>query len=725
MKRLIKHSLASAIAVAMLASCNDSANNDTSQSAVKPKLNFVTIVIDDMGYSDMGVFGSEVETPHLDQLAGEGVILSNFYAAATSSVSRSMLFSGKDNHKNGLGSMIETMTRSPRVEQEGQPGYEGILSLETLPFPEVLKDNSYNTLMTGKWHMGGAEEGEEAYYAFNRGFTATKSLLLGGGDIDFMKNADGTFLTEHSDTYGGRKSLYNDNGVESDFTDLPNLTHSTDNFTNSGIALLEGRDKDKPFYLNMSYLAPHAPFQAPKALIDKYVATYSVGWDQIRQERFNRLQQKGYVQQSVTLSPRPGDVKAWNDLTEREKRFEAQRMAIYAAEIDYLDQNVGRLIQHLKDIGEYENTVFFVYSDNGAADVGFAHVPEGIVNHNRVQVNDISETEFTQVLADLGGPASFIGPTTGWGHVVGTPFRDYKGATFDGGTRGAAFVHYAGAKTTGVTSNCLYSVMDIAPTILEMSDTSYPTEYRGKPNGPMDGESMAAVFEGNLNCNIERSIGFELDGISGLRKGDFKLAQGYAEGTHVGLYNVINDPSEQDDLSGSLPGLYSDMKALYQQYATESGVVEINHLYLPDLADSATTTAKIRGGSSPINKADKTFRFKLERSVSADRLISIDGEIRAEAAHVGQFAEVYVNIKDVDSGRTFYLTEVGFVESSDAIAYKTMNMPTMLTLSIVHEALSSTVLNGLNNLEVRIGYTPTGGTLIENTNKPIKITVTQ
>jgi len=727
MKKLIKRSLATAIAVAMLAGCNDNDNNNDNDTKAPEKSapkNFVTIVIDDMGYSDMGVFGSEINTPTLDQLANQGVILPNFYAAATSSVSRSMLYSGKDNHKNGMGTMRELMDRAPRAEQKGQPGYEGVLSLDTLPFPEVLENNNYYTMMTGKWHMGGDEENEEAYYPFNRGFSTTKSALLGGGDLDYMKNAEGTFLTEHAETYDDRISLYNDNGAEADFTNLPNLTHSTQNFTDSAIAMLEGRDKAKPFYLNAAYLAPHGPLQAPKALIDKYAATYSVGWDQIREDRFSRLKQMGYVMPDAELSPRSGVVKAWDDLTDREKRFEAQRMAVYAAEVEYLDQNIGRLIQYLKDIGEYENTVFFVYSDNGAAFQGFAEVPPSMTNHDRVAVNDIPDEEFDQVITTLGSSTSFLEPNVAWGQVSGTPHRGFKGDAFDGGTRGAAFVHYAGAKTTGVKSECLHSVMDIAPTILEMADAKYPTEYRGKPNEPMDGESMAAVLEGDLSCNTDRALGFELAGIKGLRKGDFKLAQANNQGTHLGLYNVVNDPAELNDLSGELPDLYSEMKALYQKYIDENGVVDVNSLYLPDLADSATTTAKIRGGSAPLNLAGKTGPFRVERSFAAAARISIDGEIRAEAAHVGQSATVYVQVKDVDSDRMFYLTESGLVESSGELAYKTMEMPTLLTLSILHGSLSGSVLDGLSNLEVTIGY-DISGMRIENTNKPIKVAITQ
>jgi arylsulfatase len=727
MKKLIQHTLASAIAAALLTGCNDSLGDKSSTTKAK-KPNFVTIVIDDMGYSDLGVFGGEIDTPNLDQLAGDGVILSNFYAAATSSVSRSLLFSGKDNHKNGVGTMRELMKRAPRSEHAGKPGYQGVLSLDTLPFPEVLQDNNYYTMMTGKWHMGGDEENEEDYYPVSRGFSATKSLLLGGGDIDYLVNEEGKFLTEHSDTYGGRKSLYNDNGKESDFSYLTGLTHSTDNFTNSGISMLENRDKDKPFYLNMAYLAPHAPLQAPKALIDKYVPVYSVGWDKIRQQRLERLKQKGYIRSDVALPPRPGNVKAWDDLTAREKQFEARRMAIYAAEVDLLDQNVGRLIKYLKSIGEYENTVFFIYSDNGPADKAFAHVPKGMINHDKVKVNEISRAEFDNVLAELGGSKSFIVPSPGWGNVSAVPFRGFKADSFDGGTRGAAFVHYAKSAAKGRRTDCLYSVMDIAPTILEMADAPYPSTYQGKPNSPMDGISMANIFKGDFSCDKNRSIGFELNGIKAVRKGDFKISQAPNLGNHLGLYNVALDPFEQKDLSTTSPAKYREMLDTYQSYAKRVGVVEINSVYLrEELADATKTTAKIRGGSAIINLAGRTVgNFKRNATYKAAAKVSIAGEIRAEAAHVGKFAKVFVTLTETTSNTKYSLTSTGFVADGGVTSYKDINeMPTMLTLAIFDDVLSTSVFKAGTSSEIVLSYQTADGTTIANTTKPIKIVATK
>ncbi|NJO14611.1 MAG: arylsulfatase [Thioploca sp.] len=695
------------------------------QEVKKP--NFVTIVIDDMGYSDLGVFGGETSTPNLDQLATDGVILTNFYAGATSSPSRAMLFSGKDHHKAGLGNMRENL----RDEQRGQPGYEGVLSLEVLPFPQLLKDNNYRTMMTGKWHLGGEQIGDEKYYPINRGFTDTRAVLLGGGDVDYMINAAGEFITEHHplvDNNGNtiRTSFYNTNGVEFLFEGVPPGTHSTNYYTDMAIKMLDDLNSDEPFYLNISYLAPHMPLQAPKDLIDKYVDVYAVGWEKIREQRFNNLKQLGYISPEVTLAAMPGDVPAWADLSERQKQFEARRMAVYSAEIELLDQNVGRLVEYLKEIGSYENTVFFVYSDNGAANVGFAKPPHGVTRYESDNLDTLSDAEFEQMLADLGGPTSFLAPNSGWASVSGTPFRNYKGDTFDGGTRGAAFVHYYNARASGIRSNCLYSVMDIAPTILDMAGIQYPTEYMGKPNKPMDGVSMNGIFEGNLVCNPERWIGVELDGVKGIRRGNWKLAEGWNMGGGMGLYNVWDDPFEQNDLSAQNPALYQEMLALYQQYAKENNVIEVNILHLPDLVDPNLTAAKIRGGASFVDGAGLPVNYKADASFKPMTQVSVAGEIRPASEHLGMPAIIYAKGSYIMPGEpelTFWMTENGPVLQEGAIPFKIFsNLPPMIPIPIFEGKLSEATI------EVRLGYLLNDNdfefTLIANRDTPIKIKLT-
>ncbi len=702
------------------------------------KPNFVTIVIDDMGYSDMGGFGGEASTPNLDELAANGTILTNFYAGSTSSPSRAMLFSGKDHHKAGMGNMRETM----RPEQRGQPGYEGVLSLDVLPFPQLLKDNSYRTMMTGKWHQGGEHVGEEEYYPSNRGFTDIQAVLIKGGDVDYMIDADGEYLTEHEhhpckDKDGNdRKSCYNTNGEEELFEGVALGTHSTEYYTDMAIKMLDSLNGDKPFYLNVSYMAPHMPMQAPKELIDKYAPLYAVGWEKIREQRLNNLKQRGYISPDTELSEMPGNVPSWEDLSERQKQFEARRMALYAAETDFMDQHIGRLVQYLKDEGLYENTVFFVYSDNGAANVGFAQPPHG-VSRPASDLEALSDAEFEQELAKLGTATSWVDPNNGLAAVSSTPFRNYKGDSFDGGFHTAAFVHYNG-KVSGIKSNCLHSVMDIAPTILEMANVEYPTEYKGKPNVPMDGVSMAGIFEGNLVCNPERWIGMELDGAKGIRQGNWKLAQELFTSNEMGLYNTWNDSFEQHNLSAEYPARYEEMLGLYQQYAEENQVIEVNNQGLPNLIEfGQETDALIRGGVSFVDGVDSPVDYvtpyknkdfgKENVSLKPMTWISAAGEIRPASKDIGKSATVYAYAKYTVEGKEpvyFWATEAGVVFSEsgeEIIPFKAdIELPKMVLIPIFDG-----ILDEETDIEVVIAYQLDDGTLIDNVGSPMKVTVTE
>ena len=231
--------------------------------------NFITLVIDDMGFSDLGIYGGEIPTPNIDGLANDGIILSDFYSAPTSTPARAMFFTGMDSHKAGVG----TMKGRLRKEQKGKPGYEGRLRDDVTIFPEILRDNGYQTMMTGKWDLG-EEPGQGAS---DRGFTNTKALLLPGGDVHFSEK-DGTIITSINDEFYNklsRKSPYNENGKE--LEKFPKEFYSTDYYTDAAIEMLKNRDKKKPFYLNVSHIAVHCPLQAPEEVTAKYIDTYSKG----------------------------------------------------------------------------------------------------------------------------------------------------------------------------------------------------------------------------------------------------------------------------------------------------------------------------------------------------------------------------------------------------------------------------------------------------------------
>ena len=547
----------------------DDANSVTTEpeEPVRPP-NYITLVIDDMGFSDLGLFGGEVPTPNIDQLASDGIILNNFYCGPTSTPSRGMLFTGKDNHPAGTGNMAGYMLSRP--EQQGQPGYEGIMSLDVLPFAQVLQENGYHNMIVGKWDLGE----EPDYYPINRGFDQT-FVLLPGGDTHYLSDENGDVLTSHDPAkYAslGRESLYNKNGQE--FKDFPPNAYAARYYTDMAIEMLDNRDKDKPFYLSFCHISPHSPLQAPGEVIDKYLEVYARGWDALRAERFEHIRSMGIFPENAELPPRPDEVPAWDSLSEGEQMTEAKRMATYAAMIDILDENIGRLTDHLREIGEYDNTVIFFLSDNGGEYKAAGRAP----SRTQYLAENFSGDEDYE---NMGGPHSYITQTIGWGMLSNTPFRRYKRDTYEGGVHTVAFAHYPKSGVTGVKSDRLSSIMDIAPTLLDMADIEYPDTFNGSPNPPLQGISMAGLFDGAEDWDPERWIAWELDGVKGVRKGSWKLSQQRNDGTECWyddwhLFNLADDPFERYDLADTEPEKLQEMVAIYERYAEENGVIELN-----------------------------------------------------------------------------------------------------------------------------------------------------
>ena len=694
------------------------------------KPNFVTIIIDDMGFSDLGAFGGEIKTPNIDQLANTGIILSNFYAASTSSPSRSMLFTGKDNHPAGMGNMDGSM----REEQRGEPGYEGVMSLDALPFPELLQQNDYHTMMVGKWHMGEEEE----YYAHNRGFNETRALLLPGGDTHFLSDENGdniTTINPDKIAASGRITMYNENGEE--MLKFPPNAYATDYYTDLAIDMLDTRDKSKPFYLNMSYLAPHTPIQAPKEVIDKYIDIYSKGWDIIRKERFDKLKSLGYLAEDTELSPRPDDVPAWDSLPDDQKAIETRRMAIYAAMIDKLDQNIGRLVQHLKDIGDYDNTVFFVYSDNGAETeapifkFGGARLQFILDSFSYNITNYPDNITLEELLENMGGSKSYIDLGMGWATVSNAPFNNYKVTTFDGGVRTAMFAHYPRSKVIGIEYNCLTSVMDIAPTILDMAEIKYPNTYNGKPIAPMQGISIANIFKGKLHCNPERYLGWEMNGIKGIRQGNWKLSQ-QLDDENWYLYDLTTDPYELNELSIENPEKLQSMIDTYQKYATDNKVIDVGVKQGENLGIATTgdIKARIEGGSLIIKDGiDLSIKlYEKTKTVKSTDTVEIISQIKPAKQHVGLPAimSVYSKITIGSQENYWALTSNGwenFENGKEVPAYlKVAKLNTRHLVPVFKGKFGDIKLIG--NVEVWLDYRLKDGTAVSN-QEPIRIEITE
>lgn len=629
---MLKNNLATTCALSALFALSP-LNQAIAQQMEKP--NFVTIVIDDMGFSDLSAFGGEISTPNIDSLAVDGTILTNFYAAPTSTPARAMFFTGKNNHEAGVGNMAGFLGTRPSTA--GQPGYEGELPADVPIFPEFLQANGYHTMMTGKWDLGE----EPGKYPIDRGFDETL-VLLPGGDVQYLSDANGNLITSHPPVYYqklGRTSPYNKNGQE--FHDFPPNAFTTEFYTDSAIEMLDNwaqNGRQQPFYLNIAHIASHGPFQAPEELIQKYLPYYARGWEVVRAERFARLKAQGYIPEDTALPPLPPEVRPWNSLSAEQQAVEARRMAIYAGLVEMLDRSVGKLVQHLQAIGEYENTAFFVFSDNGGAPV-----ESGTAAKKRHIEENFTKDEFSH-LDNMGAANSFIPPTAGWAMVNNAPFNRYKNSTFDGGMHTAAFVHYAQSHAKGVKYRNVTSIMDIAPTILDMAGVAY-TDPR-----PMDGISMKSLLEGNLDCGGERLrvLAHEQDGMVMVRQGDWKIAQKWdfqreRLDSNLYLFNLRADPSEQHNLRWAYPEKFNTLMAYYQQYARENQVIEVG----PRIFGHGVQGTVINGtpveqgfimGGTQVNYSN--MFHPPENTASGGDVVDVAGEITPPAAHVGQPGKV-------------------------------------------------------------------------------------
>ena len=457
----------------------------TQVQAPGKKPNVLLIVADDLGYSDIGAFGGEIATPALDRLATEGLRLTNFHVLPTCSPTRSVLLSGMDNHQAGMGTMGEVRT----PEMDGYPGYAGHLNFEVAALPEVLQAGGYHTYMAGKWHLGA--EKETTPHA--RGFEETFALLPGGG----------SHWSDRKPLSPPQTMTYSRNGqtVES----LPDDFYSTRNYTDFLLEFLEGNRGDgKPFFAYLAYTAPHDPLHAPKKYIDKYRGTYDSGWDVLRQQRLQTLKDLGIIQADAEPFPRLASVKAWSEMSTDERREAARDMEVYAAMVDYMDEQIQRVFDYLKEHGEYDNTVILFFSDNGANGAS----PTAYPGQTEEYLNS-----FDNSLDNRGLVNSLIETGPGWAQASMSPSRMFKGFTSEGGIKAPLIVKLPGSMTTaGTMSNSFVHVRDIMPTILDTAGISHTEKFQGRTVRPMQGQSVLNFLAGEAEIPYPGAgrVGYEL-----------------------------------------------------------------------------------------------------------------------------------------------------------------------------------------------------------------------
>jgi arylsulfatase len=520
--------------------------------------NLLLIVADDLGYSDLGSYGGEINTPVLDQLAQQGVRFTDFYVSPTCSVTRSMLLSGTDNHVAGLGNMGEL--NAPN--QMGQPGYEGVLNNRVVTVASLLRDHGYHTYMAGKWHLG--MKPDQIPHA--RGFERDFSLLVGGGShFDDAWNVEWQIP----------KAPYTEDGrpVEK----LPKNFYSTKAYTDKTIQFIEeGRSDGKPFFAYMAFTAPHGPLHLPNDWLRRYKNRYDEGWDGIRQQRLVRMQELGIIDEGVNTADRLWFLPRSTSLAPAARVMLGRTMELYAGMVEYMDDQIGRVFDYLREIGEYDNTVVIFISDNGAegndlrgmvagqaGSLGFLHA-----------MNNFAENGHNSI--GRKGTYAEYGPA--WAQVSMAPFRLYKGLLAEGGTRSPLIISGRGVKGAGeLNKDAVLHVKDIAPTLLELAGVQHPSTYEGREVVPMQGKSWVEMLEGRTQSPRSPGdwLGWELFGNRAIRQGDWKISWHYEPfgSWDWQLFNLAEDPGEQYDLSAKLPEKRQELIALWDEYVKMNGVI--------------------------------------------------------------------------------------------------------------------------------------------------------
>ncbi len=520
--------------------------------------NFLVIVADDLGFSDIGAFGGEIATPHLDALAATGLRFTNFHSAPACAPTRAMLLTGTDPHIAGLGTHEEVLAKS----QRGKPGYECFLNDRVATLPQLLTDAGYLTLMSGKWHLGSTLETCPA----TRGFARSFALLPGAANHYASSPKAGTGFPKQD-------TLYTEDHA---FTELPDDFYSSDGFTTKLIQYLdEHTDKAQPFFAYLAFSAPHWPLQAPDDLIAKYKGRYEAGPDALRAERLEKLKARGLCAADVKPHPIVARNKPWDEMDADERARSARAMEVYAAMVERLDWNVGRVVQHLKDTGEFDNTLILFMSDNGAEGALIEAVPVF-----GPYLMDFIDRHYDNALANIGRPNSYVWYGPRWAQASTAPSRLYKTYTSEGGIRVVAFASGAGVGRKNEVGGAFSTVMDVMPTLLEMACATHPApDYKSRKVEPMMGRSLAPYLAGEAEqVHADNAVtGWEFFGRRGIRKGDWKAIWIPApEGTgDWQLYDLNTDPGETDDKAKAEPQRLTEMLALWDEYVVRTGIIMV------------------------------------------------------------------------------------------------------------------------------------------------------
>lgn len=544
--------------LSVLTACAPTTEQQSKAEESRP--NILIILADDLGFSDIGSYGGEIQTPHLDQLAYNGMRFTQFYNTSRCCPTRASLLTGLYPHQAGVGKM---------TFDTGKPGYRGYLTDNTVTIAEMLRDAGYSTGMTGKWHISETNRLEEekqlkwlAHQADYGPFSDTSTYPTARGFDKFYGTIWG--VVDYFDPF----SLVNgDEPVKS----VPDDFYYTDAITDSTVAYIEQfTAKEKPFFIYMAQTAPHWPLQATSGDIEKYDGRFSEGWEAVRERRYQNIVEKGLLGDSVRLPAWMFPKMDWE--TNENRIWDSRAMEVHAAMVDRMDQGIGKVIDKLRELNQLDNTIIFFLSDNGASyerpsvyGPGFDRA--GGTRDGREVFFPVDKSE-----DHLPGPQtvhSGIGPQ--WAHVSNTPFRFYKSKVYEGGICTPLIVHWPdGIASKNTINNSPGHVMDLMATCLEAAQTSYPENYKGKQITPMAGKSLLPLIKGENHENHEY-IFWEHFGSKAIRKGPWKLVQ-LGENSDWELYNLDSDRTETTNVAARHTDLVKELQQKWIEMAEELNV---------------------------------------------------------------------------------------------------------------------------------------------------------
>jgi arylsulfatase len=523
---------------------------EPSPQAPRGAPNVIYLVLDDVGYAQLGSYGSEIQTPNLDRLAANGLRYTNFHTTALCSPSRAALLTGHNHHSNHLGVIAEAAT--------GYPGYDGRVPKSHATIAEILKQNGYSAFYVGKWHLTNFDEYSNAG-PFER-------WPLGMGFERFYG-----FVGGETNQWFPHLAADNQN-IE---PPLKPGYHLTEDLTDQAIRFITEQKQvnaDKPFFLNLAYGAAHAPLHVSKKYIEMYKGKFDKGWDKAREETLARQKRMGIVHGNTALPPRNPNIKAWDELTADQRRLYARFQEVFAGFLTHADENIGRLMTFLEDIGQLDNTIFIVVSDNGASQEGRL---TGSFNEG-LYFNQIPDDEALnlKLIDEMGGPMTYPHYPMGWAMAGNTPFKMYKQNTHAGGNTDPFIIHWPrGIKEKGGIRSQYHHLIDVTPMILEAIGLKQPDAVNGVDQEPFDGVSMLYSLNDGAAKSRRETQYYEMLGHRAIYHNGWKAVAWHERGSDFEkdkweLYKVDEDFNETSDLAAKQP---EKLREMIERWWSEAG----------------------------------------------------------------------------------------------------------------------------------------------------------